>query len=88
MRIRMGGIPFDSDRKLMSTINRIDGKNIVIVKGAFDVMASRWVSPATAFHAARNINDTMSRDALRVLAVGWKEINAIWKSSAPTSLRI
>lgn len=72
---RMGGIPFDSDRKLMSTINRIDGKNIVIVKGAFDVMASRCISGHV--DAARKINDTMSRDALRVLAVGWKEINAI-----------
>ena len=33
-------LPFDSDRKLMTTVNQIDGKNIVIVKGAFDVMES------------------------------------------------
>ncbi|MDD3193558.1 MAG: HAD-IC family P-type ATPase, partial [Oscillospiraceae bacterium] len=38
---RLAEIPFDSDRKLMSTVNRIDGKNIVIVKGAFDMMAPR-----------------------------------------------
>ena len=31
---RIAGIPFDSDRKLMSTVNVIDGKNVVIVKGA------------------------------------------------------
>ncbi|MEE1014414.1 MAG: HAD-IC family P-type ATPase, partial [Lachnospiraceae bacterium] len=35
---RLAEIPFDSDRKLMTTVNRIDGKNIVIVKGAFDIM--------------------------------------------------
>ena len=28
-------IPFDSERKLMTTVNKIDGKNIVIVKGAW-----------------------------------------------------
>ncbi|MEI3580534.1 MAG: hypothetical protein V8Q30_11470 [Acutalibacteraceae bacterium] len=36
---RLAELPFDSDRKLMTTVNRIDGKNVVIVKGAFDMMA-------------------------------------------------
>ena len=40
---RLAEIPFDSDRKLMSTVNRIDGQNIVIVKGAFDMMAQRCI---------------------------------------------
>lgn len=31
---RIAELPFDSDRKLMSTVNKIDGKIIVIVKGA------------------------------------------------------
>ncbi|MBS6398276.1 MAG: calcium-translocating P-type ATPase, PMCA-type [Clostridiales bacterium] len=72
---RLGEIPFDSDRKLMSTINRIDGKNIVIVKGAFDVMASRCV--AGNLEKAALVNEDMSKHALRVLAVGWKEIECI-----------
>ena len=35
---RLAELPFDSDRKLMTSVNRIDGKSIAIVKGAFDVM--------------------------------------------------
>lgn len=33
---RVNEIPFDSDRKLMTTINSVDGKNIVYTKGAID----------------------------------------------------
>ncbi len=72
---RLGAIPFDSDRKLMSTINRIDGKNIVIVKGAFDVMEKRCVKGD--LEKARLQCDEMSAQALRVLAVGYKEIEEI-----------
>ena len=75
---RLAELPFDSDRKLMSTINRIDVKNIVIVKGAFDVMSSRCISGN--LEKAKEITEQMSSDALRVLAVGYKEI-----SQAPDS---
>lgn len=72
---RLGEIPFDSDRKLMTTINHIDGKNVVIVKGAFDVLASRCV--AGDIEKAKLVTESMSADALRVLAVAIKEIDAI-----------
>ena len=72
---RLGEIPFDSDRKLMTTINKIDGKNIVIVKGAFDMMADRCVSGD--LENARKVTERMSKDALRVLAVAYKEIDTI-----------
>ncbi len=72
---RLGEIPFDSDRKLMTTINKIDGKNIVIVKGAFDVMAQRCISGD--LEKAKQITEEMSQNALRVLAVGYKEIDSI-----------
>ncbi len=81
---RLGEIPFDSDRKLMSTINRMGDRNIVIVKGAFDVMASRCISGD--LDAARAMNDSMSRDALRVLAVAWKEIDAVPETPAAEEL--
>ena len=41
---RLAELPFDSDRKLMTTVNRIDGQLVAIVKGAFDMMAARCVS--------------------------------------------
>ena len=81
---RLAEIPFDSDRKLMTTVNRIDGKNIVIVKGAFDVMASRCV--AGNVEAGRSFTDSMSEDALRVLAVAYKEIDSVPENPTPEEL--
>ena len=78
---RLAEIPFDSDRKLMSTVNNIDGKNIVIVKGAFDMMAERCISGD--LEKAKKITEEMSENALRVLAVGIKEIDALPEN--PTS---
>ena len=72
---RLAEIPFDSDRKLMTTVNKINGKNIVIVKGAFDVMSSRCISGD--LKKAKQITENMSKDALRVLAVGYKEIDTL-----------
>lgn len=70
---RIAEIPFDSNRKLMTTLNRIDGKNVVIVKGAFDIMASLCV--AGDLEKAQEITAQMSRKALRVLAVAYKIID-------------
>ena len=76
---RLADLPFDSDRKLMSTVNEIDGKKVVIVKGAFDMMAKRCVSGV--LEKAQQVLRSMSEDALRVLAVGYKELD-----STPTVL--
>ena len=75
---RRAELPFDSDRKLMTTVNRMDGKNIVIVKGAFDVLVTRCV--AGDLDAARRVAERMSGEALRVLAVACKEISALPES--------
>ncbi len=72
---RLAELPFDSDRKLMTTINQIDGKYVVIVKGAFDMMVPRCV--AGDLEKARDTVEQMSSDALRVLAVAWKEIDTV-----------
>ncbi|MBQ8416095.1 MAG: calcium-translocating P-type ATPase, PMCA-type [Clostridia bacterium] len=78
---RLSELPFDSDRKLMSTVNRIDGKNVVIVKGAFDMMAPRCVKGD--LKRAEALVEQMSENALRVLAVAYKEIDQI--PEIPTS---
>lgn len=77
---RLAELPFDSDRKLMTTVNRINDKNIVIVKGAFDMMAQRCVKGD--IEKARNITETLSKDALRVLAIAYKEVDTL--SEQPT----
>ena len=70
---RLAELPFDSDRKLMTSVNEINGQVVAIVKGAFDVMAARCVKGD--LEAAREQNDAMSRQALRVLAVGYKVLD-------------
>lgn len=72
---RVAELPFDSDRKLMTTVNRINGRLTVITKGAFDMMAQRCVSGDLA--RAKEMTDAMSADALRVLAVGYKYIDEL-----------
>lgn len=72
---RLASLPFDSDRKLMSTVNQIDGKYIVIVKGACDMMLPRCV--AGDLENAKIKTEEMSAQALRVLAIAYKEIDTI-----------
>ncbi len=78
---RLAEIPFDSDRKLMTSVNRIDGKNIVIVKGAFDNLSLRCT--AGNVEKAREVTEEMSREALRVLAIAIKEMETVPQN--PTS---
>ena len=78
---RVSGIPFDSDRKLMTSVNKVGDRLLVIVKGAFDMMATRCI--AGDLDAARAAVEEMSADALRVLAVGYKYIDSV--PAEPTS---
>ena len=74
---RVAELPFDSDRKLMTSVNEINGKLMVIVKGAFDMMVPRCIKGD--LEKARQINDEMSSSALRVIAVAYKEIDELPK---------
>ena len=77
-------IPFDSDRKLMSTVNEMDGERVMITKGAVDVLLNRMayiqkgdgVCPITdADKAAIEAqNQKFSRGGLRVLAFAYKKM--------------
>ena len=81
---RIAEIPFDSDRKLMSTVNVFNGKNVVIVKGAFDMLAPLCVAGDT--ETAEAIVELMSKDALRVLAVAYKEIDEVCENPTTDDL--
>jgi len=81
---RLAEIPFDSDRKLMTTVHRMDGKIISITKGAFDVMADRCV--AGDLRTAKKICEQMSEDALRVIAVAYRELDAVPENPKPEDL--
>ena len=72
---RVAELPFDSDRKLMTSVNKVDGKLLVIVKGAFDMMTPRCIQGD--LEKAREINEEMSACALRVIAVAYKEIEEL-----------
>ena len=81
---RLDEIPFDSDRKLMSTKHRFDEKHVMVVKGAVDVLLDRMHKIQTA-DGVREITDKdreeiearnhgFSEEGLRVLAFAYKEV--------------
>lgn len=84
---RLAELPFDSDRKLMSTLHIIDDKNIMFTKGALDVILDRVKFISTSdgvreitFEDKQNIintNKNLSENGLRVLAFGYKTLDAI-----------
>lgn len=77
-------IPFDSDRKLMSTVHTLQGQQTMIVKGAVDVLLTRMTSIRIG-DTVRELtkedkekieaqNLEFSRGGLRVLAFAYKEL--------------
>lgn len=68
----------------MTTVNEIDGKITVIVKGAFDMLTPRCVSGD--IEKAKKITEEMSGEALRVLAVAYKIIDKVPEDMTSTAL--
>ena len=81
---RVDEIPFDSERKLMTTVHEKDGKYIVFTKGGVDELlkiCTSYVEHGEIKNDLNNfipviedINEKMAKDALRVLAFGYKEL--------------
>lgn len=81
---RKGEIPFDSDRKMMSTLHRDDGENRMIVKGAIDCLMARteWIWTSSGVRELtekdkeiiRQQNQDFSMEGLRVLAFAYRDI--------------
>lgn len=82
---RLNELPFDSDRKLMSVVYNSNNKNIMVTKGAVDVLLNRTVNIETSkgirkiskddINKIENINKDFSKTGLRVLAFAYKNID-------------
>ena len=81
---RCGELPFDSDRKRMSTVHREGDGYFLIVKGAFDGIIP--LCNGSDFGQARQKNEQMSAEALRVLAVAYKKLSALPETLNPQEL--
>ena len=82
---RIKEIPFDSDRKLMTTVNKIGEKFVVCTKGGVDELLNRCTKYILNGEIKTDLddyknqikenNEKMAKDALRVLAMGYKELD-------------
>ena len=81
---RISEIPFDSDRKLMSTVNIVNNKQVLFTKGALDVLINK-VNYVADSYGIRKLNDEerkeiisvnkqLSEQGLRILAFAYKEL--------------
>ena len=84
---RLEEVPFDSDRKLMTTVNKVNDKYIVNTKGGIDELLNRCTSYIINGEVKTNLNEYakrikqenegMTKDALRILGCAYKEIDHI-----------
>ena len=74
---RLLDLPFDSDRKLMTTVIKVDEKYVAITKGAPDRVINLSVNSDAEKEAALNANKEMATNALRVLALAIKEFDKL-----------
>ena len=72
---RMCEIPFDSDRKLMTTVCMIDQKPYAIIKGGADIIIERSLNIDK--EQVQKAADLMAADALRVLGIALKPLDEV-----------
>ncbi len=95
-RNRVAEIPFDSERKLMTTIHRRGKMLEVCTKGGLDELLARCthimlhgsIIPITEEHKEeiRRANLQMAQDALRVLAMASKNVDSVPEKITPDTL--
>ena len=83
---RVAEIPFDSQRKLMTTVHPLRGRYRVMVKGAPDVLLSRCTHilagasvplDVPTLRQVESANAAMAQNALRVLGCAYKDVDVI-----------
>ena len=82
---RINEIPFDSERKLMTTVHKENGKYIVYTKGGVDELLARCTSYQYLSEIKTDLdnykkeiidnNESMAKEALRVLAMAYKKLD-------------
>ncbi|MBR2786938.1 MAG: cation-translocating P-type ATPase [Clostridia bacterium] len=82
---RIAEVPFDSDRKLMTTVHKVGNKYLVYTKGGVDELLRRCTAYIINNEIKNDLqvfkpqitkeNEQMARNALRVLAMGYKELD-------------
>ena len=83
---RVDEIPFDSERKLMTTVHMVNDKYIVFTKGGIDELLAKCTSYVQEDgvqkqnlneykYRINEVNETMAKDALRVLGFAYKELD-------------
>lgn len=73
---RISEIPFDSERKLMSTLNVVNGENIMFTKGAADVLIGRMNCTHEEKEQIKAQVEELSKQGLRILCFASKKYNA------------
>ena len=73
---RLTEIPFDSDRKLMSTVHQLSGGLMMVTKGAVDVMLDRCIISPQERADVERANEQFSNEGLRVLAFGCRTVES------------
>ena len=90
MMPRVNEVPFDSNRKMMTTVHKLGNKYRVITKGAPDVLLQKCSNEVLEISSQTNIsfqtlgisriqsdNRQMAQKALRVIAVAYKDIDSL-----------
>lgn len=82
---RIEEVPFDSERKLMTTVNKVDDDYVVYTKGGIDELLKRCNSYeinnnvnndlGAYINKIRQENEKMAKEALRVLGCAYKVID-------------
>lgn len=84
---RLAELPFDSDRKLMSTVHEVNGKYVVYTKGAIDELLKRCDNYIVNGKIKEDLedykvqisetNEELAKNALRVLGFAYKELDKV-----------
>ena len=93
---RINEIPFDSERKMMTTIHKIKNRYRIITKGAPDVVVKRCKNyydcgnvlslNSSISNSILSQNEKMANNALRVLAISYKDVTSLPKDITTSSI--